>query len=664
MNNDVATHTVDLDRSICRNLSASGTREWLVTNGIGGYAAGTVAGVLSRRYHGLLVAALKPPLGRTLLATKLDETATYNGQVYPLFANVWQGAVVDPLGFHQLDHFYLDGTTPVWEYTCADAMLEKRIWMQQGQNTTYVRYRLQRASQPLHLTLKALVNYRDYHSSTHAGDWRMQIDPVSNGLRVNAYDGATPFYLLSDHAQAEARHEWYRNFALSVEAYRGLDSSEDHLYAGDFTVTLQPGEAVTLIFSTNATANLDGMSAYGAQQQYEQQLLAQAKPSCVKAIDQLVLAADQFIVSRPSALDPNGHSVIAGYPWFGDWGRDTMIALPGLTLTTGRPAIAASILRTFAGFVDQGMLPNRFPDAGETPEYNTADATLWYFEAIRAYHTATGDDALLRDLFPVLQGIIDWHVQGTRYQIHVDPSDGLLYAGEPGVQLTWMDAKVGDWVVTPRMGKAVELNALWYNALCSMADFAKRLRKAATPYAKLAKQAQSGFSRFWSSEHGYCYDVIDTPDGNDARLRPNQLFAVSLPFSPLTTAQQKAVVDVCAQRLLTPHGLHSLAPGDPAYVAHYGGNAYQRDSGYHQGTVWAWLIGPFVLAHLRVYQDKALARSYLLPLLRHLSDHGLGSISEIFDAEAPFTPRGCFAQAWSVAEVLRAWAACEEKETA
>ncbi len=631
-----------------------------MTNGIGGYAAGTVAGVLTRRYHGLLIAALKPPLGRTLLATKLDETATYNGQSYPLFANAWQGEVVDPLGFHHLDHFYLDGTTPVWEYTCADAVLEKRIWMQQGENTTYIRYQLQRASQPLHLTLKALVNYRDYHSSTHAGDWRMQIDEVANGLRVSPYDGATAFYLFSDHAQVQLRHEWYRNFALSVEAYRGLDSSEAHLYAGDFTVTLQPGEAVTLLFSTNATPTLDGATAYAAQQQHEQQLVAQAKPSCLKAIDQLVLAADQFVVSRPSALDSNGHSVIAGYPWFGDWGRDTMIALPGLTLTTGRPTIAASILRTFAGFVDQGMLPNRFPDAGETPEYNTADATLWYFEAIRAYHAATGDDALLRDLFPVLQEIIDWHVRGTRYQIHVDANDGLLYAGEPGVQLTWMDAKVGDWVVTPRMGKAVELNALWYNALCSMADFAKRLRKSATAYNNLAKQAQSGFARFWSSEHGYCYDVIDTPEGNDTRLRPNQLFAVSLPYSPLSPEQQKDIVDVCAQRLLTPHGLHSLAPGDPAYVAHYGGNAYQRDSGYHQGTVWAWLIGPFVLAHLRVYQDKALARSYLLPLLRHLSDHGLGSISEIFDAEAPFTPRGCFAQAWSVAEVLRAWAACQE----
>ena len=299
INNEATPKMIDFDRSICRNMTAAGTREWLVTNGIGSYAAGTVAGILTRRYHGLLIAALKPPLGRTLLATKLDETALYNGQSYPLFANAWQGDVTDPLGFYHLDHFYLDGTTPVWEYTYADAVLEKRIWMQQGENTTYVRYHLQRASQPLHLTMKALVNYRDYHSSTHAGDWRMQIDKVANGLRVSPYDGATAFYLLSDQAQAQPRHEWYRNFALRVEAYRGLDSSEDHLYVGDFTVALQPGESATLVFSTKAMPNLDSASVYAAQQQHEQALLAQAKPFCHKAIEQLVLAAAQFIVTRP-----------------------------------------------------------------------------------------------------------------------------------------------------------------------------------------------------------------------------------------------------------------------------------------------------------------------------------------------------------------------------
>lgn len=371
-----------------------------------------------------------------------------------------------------------------------------------------------------------------------------------------------------------------------------------------------------------------------------------------------MLAADQFIVRRATPADAQGHSVIAGYPWFSDWGRDTMIALPGLALATGRPEVAASLLRTFAHFVDRGMLPNRFPDVGEAPEYNTADATLWYFEALRAYQAATGDEALARELWPTLQEMVAWHVRGTRYGIRVDPADGLLYAGEPGVQLTWMDAKVEDWVVTPRMGKAVELNALWYNALRCMAAWAEQWGgEPAGPYMAWAERVRAGFGRFWHPTLGYCYDVLDGPDGHEAKLRPNQLFAVALPYSPLDAAQQKAVVDACARELWTPHGLRSLAPGDPAYIGHYGGDRRQRDAAYHQGAVWSWLIGPFVQAHLRVYGDRALARSYLLPLLRHLSAHGVGSISEIFDGDAPFTPRGCFAQAWSVAELLRAWLA-------
>jgi predicted glycogen debranching enzyme len=342
-----------------------------------------------------------------------------------------------------------------------------------------------------------------------------------------------------------------------------------------------------------------------------------------------------------------------------------MIALPGLTLATGRTEVAAAILRTNAAFVDQGMLPNRFPDGGGTPEraeYNTVDATLWYFESIRAYHAATGDDELLRELFPVLQDIVRWHVRGTRYGIHVDPADGLLFSGEAGVQLTWMDAKVGDWVVTPRTGKAVEINALWYNALRILADVARHLGEPARcgtagEYEELAERVQANFSRFWNDALGYCFDVIDGPDGVDASLRPNQLLAVSLHHSPLKPAQQRAVVDRCARHLLTSHGLRSLAPEDPAYVGHYGGDRRQRDGAYHQGTVWAWLIGPFVSAHLRVHGDRALARSYLWPLIQELDAHCVGSLSEVFDGEPPFAPRGAIAQAWSVAEVLRAWRA-------
>jgi predicted glycogen debranching enzyme len=303
------------------------------------------------------------------------------------------------------------------------------------------------------------------------------------------------------------------------------------------------------------------------------------------------------------------------------------------------------------------MLPNRFPDEGERPEYNTADAALWYFEALRACYASTGDDTLLRDLFPVLHDIIEWHKRGTRYNIHLDPQDGLLYTGQPGVQLTWMDAKIGEWVVTPRIGKPVEINALWYNALCSMADFARRLTKPADRYREMAEGARTGFARFWNEASNCCFDVLDGPNGADASLRPNQLLAVSLPHSPLDADQQRSVVDVSAQHLLTSHGLRSLSPHDRGYVGHYGGDQRQRDGAYHQGTVWAWVIGPFVIAHLRVYGDRDRARSFLRPLIQHLGDHGLGSISEIFDGDPPFAPRGCIAQAWSVAEVLRAWEA-------
>jgi predicted glycogen debranching enzyme len=376
-------------------------------------------------------------------------------------------------------------------------------------------------------------------------------------------------------------------------------------------------------------------------------------------IDRLVLAADQFIVERPLPDEPNGKTIIAGYHWFGDWGRDTMISLPGLTIATGRPEVARSILRTFAKYVDQGMLPNRFPDAGETPEYNTVDATLWYFEAIHTYYSATEDDDLLRELFPVLADVINWHCRGTRYNIHLDATDGLLYAGEPGVQLTWMDAKVGDWVVTPRIGKPIEVNALWYNALRTMAKFARQLSQPYQEYDAIADRALARFARFWNSEVGYCYDVLDGPNGDDASLRPNQIFAVSLPESPLTSAQQRGVVEACGRMLLTSHGLRSLSSEHPQYKGHYGGNQLQRDGAYHQGTTWGWLLGPFVLAHLRVYGNPTQACQFLEPMANHLCDRAMGSLSEIFDGDAPMTPRGCIAQAWTVAEVLRAWLATQ-----
>jgi predicted glycogen debranching enzyme len=653
---------VEFGREITGTLETSQTREWLVTNGLGGYASGTVAGMLTRRYHGLLVAALKPPLGRTLLLAKLDETATYDGLDYPLFTNCWAGNVVDPHGYLHIESFRLEGAIPIWRFACADALLEKRIWMEQGAigaaPTTYVAYHLRRASGPVTLSLKALANYRDYHSMTQAGDWQMGVETVANGLKITAHEAAVPFYLLSDTAEPIPHHDWYHGFDLPMEDYRGFDHQEDHLFVGAFRATLEPGQWLTLVASTRADPDLDGQATLGRRRTYEQELLARAKindEATPTWMQQLVLAADQFIVSRPLPDNSEGKSIIAGYPWFGDWGRDTMISLPGLTLNTGRPEVARNILHTFARYVDQGMLPNRFPDSGEKPEYNTADATLWYFEAIRAYYEATGDLQLIGELFSVLAEIVDWHRRGTHYHIQVDPDDGLLYAGESGVQLTWMDARVNGWVVTPRIGKPVEINALWYNALTTMIDFAKLLDEPFQKYEAAANLAFKGFGRFWNERAGYCYDVIDGPNGPDASLRPNQIFAVSLPASPLSLEQQCGVVDVCGRRLLTSCGLRSLAPADPHYHGHYGGDRFQRDGAYHQGTVWGWLLGPFCLAHFRVYNDPEQALGFLEPMADHLSAAGLGSLSEIFDGDLPLTPRGCIAQAWTVAEVIRAW---------
>jgi predicted glycogen debranching enzyme len=649
---------IEFGRETAGRLELSQSLEWLVTNGIGGFASGTMANLNTRRYHGLLVAALDPPLGRTVLLAKLDETVAYDGRQYPLFSNRWGGGVIDPHGYQQIESFRLEGTIPTWRFACADALLEKQIWMEQGANTTYSIYRLCRASGPLTLTLKALANYRDYHGLTRANGWQMDVAPMPRGLKITAFDGATPFYIYSDTAGITLSHDWYNGFDLAIEHERGLDGVEDLLHSATLQAMLSPGDTLTVAASTEEKPDLNGLTALGRQHHHEQQTLAQSPLNSESSSDwitQLTLAADQFIVSRPLTGEPDGRTIIAGYHWFGDWGRDTMISLPGLSLTTGRPDVAGAILQTFARYVDHGMLPNTFPDSGTTPEYNTVDATLWYFEAIRAYHADTGDSKLLEQLFPVLADIIHWHQQGTRYQIHVDPDDGLLYAGEAGVQLTWMDARIGDWVVTPRTGKPVEVNALWYNALLTMAGFARRLGKPSRDYQTAATRVRNGFIRFWNDRLGYCYDVIDGPDGDDASLRPSQILAVSLPETPLTPAQQRGVVECCARYLLTSHGLRSLTPEHPAYAGHYLGNPVQRDSVYHQGTVWGWLLGPFSLAHLRVYKDPRQALDFLHPLANQLKAAGLGTLSEIYDGDAPMNPRGCIAQAWTVAETLRAW---------
>ncbi len=645
---------ISFGREITGDFDSAARREWLVTNGLGGWASGTVSGANTRRYHGLFVPALNPPLGRTVLVSKLTEWVETGGQTFHLSSNEYGSGTIDPCGYCQIESFRLEGMIPMWTFACGDALLDKRVWMPHGRNTVFVTYTLRRASRPVALDLLTMVTRRDAHIETHGGGWQPNVILIDGGAQVQV--GDLEFRLIANRGAFNPVRDWHWDIQHRVETERGLPDREDQYAAGIFTVELAPDETFALVATLEPNPLLDWKAALAGEHARAAELIAQAGMGSEPGwIQQLVLAADQFIVKRGE-----GKTVMAGYHWFGDWGRDTMIALPGLTLTTRRYEVAADILRTFVRFVSEGMLPNRFPDEGEQPEYNTVDATLWYFHAIDQYVAASGDEALGRELLGVLEDIVGWHVRGTRYRVHVDEADGLLYAGEPGVQLTWMDAKVGDWVVTPRVGKPVEINALWINALRVMDVLCRKLNLPAQyPYAEMAARATASFDKFWYAEGGYLYDVIEGPGGSDAALRPNQLFAISLPHGPLHGREQitriRSIVDTCAAHLLTSYGLRSLSPRHSSYIGQYRGDQAKRDAAYHQGTVWGWLIGPFVDAHLRAYGDMEAARSFLAPFEHHLSDFGLGSLAEVFEGDAPFKPCGCMAQAWSVAEVLRVW---------
>jgi predicted glycogen debranching enzyme len=541
--------------------------------------------------------------------------------------------------------------------------------MEPGANVTRVEYALVQATAPVLLRIKVLVDHRDHHARTRAGDFTPDVEVSGARVRVLAFPGAMPLFLHMEGASGGAAGDWYRGFDLPLERDRGLEAHEDHLHAATFELTLRPGETVQLAASAGAPEDADA-AALGRFRAREAALMERfvaanpvSAPGAPDWVRRLVLAADQFVFTRRDARGAAGQSIIAGYHWFADWGRDSMISLPGLALTTGRPKVAGSVLRTFAAFVDQGMLPNRFPDGGEAPEYNTVDATLWYFDAIRKYHASTGDDATLAELFPVMADIIAWHRRGTRYRIGVDPADGLLHAGEAGVQLTWMDARVDGREVTPRTGKPVEVNALWYSALRVMEDAAARLGHDAGEYRAMAEAARAGFARFWNPGAGFCFDVLDGRDGDDATLRPNQILAASLRDDLLPLEQRRAVVAVCEERLLVPCGLRSLDPADPAYRGRYGGDAAARDGAGHQGAAWGWLIGPFIEAHLLAGGGVEQARRHLAALGEQVWKQGLGTVGEIFEGDAPFASRGCIAQAWSVAEYLRAWELVEARAT-
>jgi predicted glycogen debranching enzyme len=645
---------IQFGQHICADINAAYRREWLETNGLGGFASSTIIGLNTRRYHGLLTAATKPPVGRVLLLSKLEETLVIDGQRFELSANQYPG-VIHPQGYRYLKGFRLD-PFPVATYEVGGIEIAKSVFMIHGKNSTIVEYAVKGpAKGAVILEVRPLIAFRDYHSTTHenaALDATLLTEPSI--VAMSPYRSLPTLYLAHDADSLEPGGHWHHSFEYAIERERGLDWVEDLLHPCTLQFDLSHRSQVAVIASTERH-DIRRVAAY-RQAEINRRVALQTKaPADTPFIRLLLAAADQFIVARGVQ-----QTVIAGYHWFSDWGRDTMIALPGLTLTTGRVDVARSILLEFSRHVDRGMLPNRFPDAGEEPEYNTVDASLWFFEAIRAFWRHTGDEAFVQDtLYPVLNDIITWHIRGTRYGIHVDV-DGLLAAGEEGVQLTWMDARVGGREVTPRHGKPVEVQALWYNALCTMEELARAFGDEAhqMQYGEMAAQAHSSFNRlFWNDTADCLYDVVNGPQ-RDGAIRPNQILAVSLPYSMLSPDQAKRVVNVVERDLLTPYGLRSLSPYDPQYRGRCDGDPSSRDGAYHQGTVWVWLMGPFITAYMKVHGHSSEAREQVLTWLKtfntHLTDAGLGQISEIADGDAPHQPRGCIAQAWSVAELLRA----------
>jgi len=627
--------------------------EWLEPDGLGGFASGTVAGIRTRRYHGLLLTATTPPTGRVLLVNGFDAWVETPAGTFALSSQGYSPDVVYPDGARRIEDFKAE-PWPRWRFRLEDGtQIEQEIFVRNGAPVTALSWRCLSSKKNITLSVRPFLSGRDYHALHHENaNYRFDVETRDGRILWRPYPGL-PGIVAFVNGEYAHQPDWYRNFLYEEERARGLDFTEDCASPGIFQWDLSRSEAVLIL----------------AAEGHETAALPPDLPpeACLKKFraverrrrsfpSRLHRAADAYLVRRGS-----GKTIVAGYPWFTDWGRDTFIALRGLCLATGRFADARQILLEWAGAVSEGMLPNRFPDRGETPEYNSVDASLWYVIAVHDFlrtmeatgsNVSTSNRKVLQD---ATEAILMGYAKGTRYGIGMD-DDGLLAAGEPGVQLTWMDAKVGDWVVTPRIGKPVEVETLWLNALWIGSQFSEQWK------APFARGSAAFRARFWNEADGYLYDVVDLnhePGTVDPAFRPNQIFAVGgLPISLLAGDQARRVVEAVEARLLTPLGLRSLAPGQPAYIPRYQGGVRERDGAYHQGTVWPWLIGPFVEGWVRVRGGTAEARrearsTFLVPLLQHLDEAGLGHISEIADADPPHTPRGCPFQAWSVGEALR-----------
>ena len=638
------------DKTVLQNYEDATQYEWLETNGLGGWSSSSIIGCNTRRYHGLLVAASVPTAERMALVSKLDETIIVDDQRFELGTNNY-GDAISPQGYNYLKSFSKD-LFPQWTYDVNGIQIKKTIAMVHGENTTLIIYDVLKAAGSFSLELLPLLSVKGYHTMMHANnDVNREASFNNNIFKTKAYEGSPDIFIKIPRGDYKADPRWFYHFNYSVEQYRGQDFVEDLFNHGIFSLQLKKGDSFGIIISTEDPGEKDAHELL-AKESLRRQLLLDEQPED-KTVQQLVLAADQFIVKRGEDLK----TVIAGYHWFTDWGRDTMIALPGLCLSTGRFEDAKKILAAFANSVSQGMLPNRFQDNGEAPEYNNVDGTLWYFIAVYKYLQASADkDFVLKIILPVLKDIINWHYKGTRYNIHTT-TDGLLYAGEEGQQLTWMDASIGTWVVTPRMGKPVEIQALWYNAICIYSVLLKlnKEKEAADSYAQEAERTKASFNLlFWNEAGNYLYDNINWNGIPNSEIRPNQLFTISLPFAIVDDKQKaKAILKNVEENLYTPVGLKSLPASDSHYVPKYGGDQWHRDSSYHEGTVWSWLLGAYIDAVMKVEGKKSKAKKIIDTFKYHLNEGCIGSVSEIFDADTPHHPRGCIAQAWGVAEILR-----------
>ncbi len=685
----VVTRTMPWNRESSPEILLN--REWLVTNGLGGYASGSVSGAVTRKYHGILIAALPAPFGRMVMWNHVSEVLRFpDGSVVSLGAEERAGGQLNLHGADYLHEFRLEDGLPVWSYRVRDLVLEKRVLLPHLQNTVHVSYRVISGTELPRLELRPAFHFRHHEAPVDESfPAPYKVTAVEGRYEIASGRRKLPpvrMRLCGDKSSFTLEDARIRQVIYRTEQQRGYAYEGDLWSPGFFQVDLAGQKAATLIGSTEEWEIIDVLTPpelLAAEGERRARLLAQADPAAREGVAaELVFAADQFVITpagrteetaRAHAAGDEVRTVIAGYHWFTDWGRDTMISLEGLTLTTGRFVEAGYILRTFAHYVRDGLIPNMFPDGKKEGLYHTADATLWFFHALGRYLSLTSDRITLELLLPTLTEIAEAHLRGTKFNIHVDPADGLLVQGQEGYQLTWMDAKMGDWVVTPRRGKAVEINALWYNALKLLAGWLREVddQEAAQRYEEHADRAYASFNqRFWFEAGGYLYDVVDTPEGrasarpghpeacpsDDPACRPNQIFAISLDHPALASEHWAAVVDTVQRELLTPFGLRSLSPKHPDYKPTYHGDLRSRDAAYHQGTVWAWLIGPFIDAWQKVRPDEPkTAHEFLARFPEQLGEAGLGTISEVFDAEEPHVARGCIAQAWSVAEVLRSW---------